>query len=134
MRSWENGNSKTSYKTNSSKKKLILADRLFSLSSMTSGVYKLMDEEQCRFDFITGTEGTEQYKSYLQKRKPPRVVKSLASIGSLKKEDKGYSKVAEESKRHELPSPKTPKFKLTGKSNSKINNSSKVTGKVKGSK
>jgi hypothetical protein len=58
-----------------------------------------------------GTEGTDQYKSYLQKRKPPRIVKALSGTGRHRKDDKGMSNHIEESNHSRGKSPMASKVR-----------------------
>lgn len=72
-----------------------------------------------------GTEGTDQYKSYLQKRKPPRVVKALSGTGRSKKEVGGGMNHQEEFSNSRVKTPILTKGKKTSKGKGQMKSSSK---------
>lgn len=72
-----------------------------------------------------GTEGTDQYKSYLQKRKPPRPVKALEGLNNVKKVDKGKKKVSIDSSISRSKSPNTTKLRSSAKAKLKLKSTMK---------
>jgi hypothetical protein len=66
----------------------------------------------------SGIEGTDQFKSYLQKRKPPRPVKSLQGLNKLRRADVQIEEVLDSKK------------DTSGKGNSRSKGKVEVTPKL----
>jgi hypothetical protein len=73
----------------------------------------------------SGTEGTDQYKSYLQKRKPPRVVKALSGTGRSKKDASGSINHQEDFNNSRVKTPILAKGKRNAKTKSLLKSTSK---------